>query len=187
MSVYGRFGYKSYSSAKATASRRAKSSESKAAPTRQRTGQGPSVSAIGDVGMLPPDALKCTNQGEGGPTCGTSLNLMKRLLYSQLAYNPGYASFENGWFDGTSMTPIGSIQAAAKQWMTANPLGVHVAPVALLMDYFQGFVPPRQLVRDGSCRVRGSFALPAEQGSRDEVWISFWQELRPAALLWFLL
>jgi hypothetical protein len=41
--------------------------------------------------MPPPDPLHCSNQGEGGPTCGTSLNLMKRLLYAQIAYQPAYA------------------------------------------------------------------------------------------------
>jgi hypothetical protein len=34
----------------------------------------------GGVAMLPPGPLQCTNQGQGGPTCGTSLNLMKRLM-----------------------------------------------------------------------------------------------------------
>ncbi len=73
---------------------------------------------------------------------------MKRLMYAQLAYNPAYVSFENGWFDGTgAVSPIGTIQAAAKAWTAQYQLGVHTATVALVVDYFQGFVPPRQLVR----------------------------------------
>ena len=90
----------------------------------------------------------CEGQSHGGPTCGTSLNLMKRLLYSHIMYGSGYVSFENGWFIGGSsdLSPIGKIQHAAKQFADAKrSFGVHVATVALYLDFFNGFAPPRHL------------------------------------------
>ena len=57
--------------------------------------------------------------GSGGethsPTNGTSLSLMKRLLYSHVLYNCVAVGFESGWFDGEQLSPIGRIQQAAQQ------------------------------------------------------------------------
>lgn len=65
-------------------------------------------------------------------------------------------SFENGWFDGSNnLSPIGTMQVAAKRWSEASPnaLGVHTATVALVLDFFTGFTPPRHLVSVGRSYV----------------------------------
>ena len=83
--------------------------------------------------LLLADPLKCEDQSDGGPTCGTSLNLMKRLMYAQLAYNPAYVSFENMWFEGEALSPIGVMQASAKAWIgTCNRTRRH-CPCATCM------------------------------------------------------
>ena len=97
----------------------------------------------------------CTHQGSASPTCGTSLNLMKRLLYTQLAYNPAYFAFEGGllFTANNSLTPIGLLQqqakahfaaaaAAAASAGAASPLGVHAATIAVLLDYEGGWARP---------------------------------------------
>ena len=84
-----------------------------------------------------------------GPTCGTSLNLMKRLMYAQMLYNSGYVSFEDGWFYGSqndTLSPIGLIQHHAFLWTQGVPLlaqGVHVPTVAFYLDFLSGWTAPR--------------------------------------------
>ena len=39
-----------------------------------------------------------------GPTKGTSLNLLKRLLYSHILYNSVFVGFESSWFDGDRLS-----------------------------------------------------------------------------------
>ena len=53
-----------------------------------------------------------TCKGQGEPKCGTSLNLMKRLMFAQILYGSSYVSFENSWFYGNSdnLSPIGKMQ-----------------------------------------------------------------------------
>lgn len=85
-----------------------------------------------------------------GPTCGTSLNLMKRLMYAQIMYNSGYVSFEGSWFyendDSNQLTPIGMIQHNAYRWVSQKKvsLGKHLATVAVYLDYYNGWAAPRQ-------------------------------------------
>lgn len=138
VSVYTRFGYKSYARGATTAT---------------------SATA---------SACPCTNQGEGGARCGTSLSLMKRLMYSHLFYNSAYASIENGWFvdDSTAATlsPIGMLQHAALSWMRRTGdrmVGVHVVPIALLLPFNAGFVVPRHLYTDAVYRVWGNLPYAA--------------------------
>ncbi len=99
-----------------------------------------------------------------GPNWGTSLNLMKRLIYTHYLYNSVLAGFEDGWttgdhtckvVDGTSfpledagdnveISPLGRIQAGigelARQY--GQPGTMH-APVAVLLDFFSGWTFPR--------------------------------------------
>jgi hypothetical protein len=98
-----------------------------------------------------------------GPTKGTSLSLMKRLLYSHILYNSVAVGFENGWFDGAQLSPIGRIQQAAQRWVneTGQP-GVMHTPVALMLDFFSGWSFPRHLYTDKLYRVWGN--LPYEPG-----------------------
>jgi len=99
-----------------------------------------------------------------GPTKGTSLSLMKRLMYSHILYNSMLAGFESGWFDGEGeLSPIGRMQQAAKEWVEKNGSpGVMVTPVALLVDHFSGWTFPRHLYSRNVYRVWGN--LPYEPG-----------------------
>jgi hypothetical protein len=100
---------------------------------------------------------------EFGPTKGTSLSLMKRLIYHHILYNSVVVGFENGWFEGDHLSPIGRIQQAAQKWVRDNgPPGVQHTPVALLLDFQSGWSFPRHLYTDRIYRVWGN--LPYEPG-----------------------
>ncbi|MGA1978893.1 MAG: hypothetical protein ABSG89_13735, partial [Bacteroidales bacterium] len=77
------------------------------------------------------------------PTKGTSLSLLKRLLYSHILYNSMAVGFENEWFDGDSLSPIGRIQQSAQKWVreTGQP-GVMQTPIGLLLDFYMGWIFP---------------------------------------------
>ncbi len=99
-----------------------------------------------------------------GPTKGTSLSLLKRLLYSHLLYNSMIVGFESGWLTkDDQLTPIGRIQQAAKEWVQEHPKpGVMVTPIALLLDFDSGWSFPRHLYSRNVYRVWGN--LPYEAG-----------------------
>ncbi len=92
-----------------------------------------------------------------GPTKGSSLSLLKRLLYSHVLYNSVAVGFENGWFEGDRLTPIGRIQQSALRWVQQNgPPGVMHTPVALLLDFGAGWTFPRHLYSGQVYRVWGN-------------------------------
>jgi hypothetical protein len=98
-----------------------------------------------------------------GPTKGTSLSLLKRLLYTHILYNCVAVGFENGWFEGDELSPIGRIQQSAQRWIREHGQpGVIHAPVALLLDFFSGWSFPRHLYSDNLYRVWGN--LPYTDG-----------------------
>ena len=108
-----------------------------------------------------------TYDGEGddhGPTKGTSLNLLKRLLYSHIFYNCVFVGFESAWFDGEgNLSPIGRIQQTAQQWVSNHGQpGVLVTPVAFMLDFFSGWSFPRHLYTSHVYRVWGN--IPYEEG-----------------------
>ena len=104
--------------------------------------------------------------GEGadhGATKGTSLSLLKRLLYSHILYNCMFAGFESGWLNADGLTPIGRIQQAAVEWSkTHGQPGVMLTPVALMTDFYAGWSFPRHLYTADVLRVWGN--LPYEPG-----------------------
>lgn len=98
-----------------------------------------------------------------GPTKGTSLSLMKRLMYSQILYNSVIVGSESGWFKGDKLSPIGHIQQAARQWVKQNSQqGVMITPIAVMLDFFSGWSFPRHLYSGNLYRVWGN--LPYEAG-----------------------
>jgi hypothetical protein len=79
----------------------------------------------------------------GRPTKGTSLALMKRLLYSHILYNSMVVGFENGWFDGEALSPIGRIQQGAQKWVReVGQPGVMQTPIAVMNDFYAGWIFP---------------------------------------------
>ncbi|MBX7258864.1 MAG: sugar phosphate isomerase/epimerase [Candidatus Hydrogenedentes bacterium] len=92
-----------------------------------------------------------------GPTRGTSLNLLKRLIYSHILYNSAFVGFESGWIGKDGLTPIGKIQQSAKDWIDAyGDAGVMQTPIALLMDFNCGWSFPRHLYTANVYRVWGT-------------------------------
>jgi hypothetical protein len=92
-----------------------------------------------------------------GPTKGTSLSLMKRLLYSHILYNSVAVGFESGWFEGKGLSPIGRIQQAGQRWVKQHGQpGVMYTPVALLLDFHAGWSFPRHLYSGDIFRVWGN-------------------------------
>jgi hypothetical protein len=113
---------------------------------------------------------------ESGPTKGTSLSLMKRLMYTQILYNSVLVCFENCWFyfkqdpanaaaqiEGDELSPIGQIQRAAGRWIgEVGQPGPMLTPIALMVDFFAGWTFPRHLYSSDLYRVWGN--LPFEPG-----------------------
>jgi hypothetical protein len=84
-----------------------------------------------------------SNGGRNSPTKGTSLALLKRLLYSHILYNSMVVGFENGWFDGDQLSPIGRIQQSAQKWVRENGQpGVMQTQIGLMTDFYTGWCFP---------------------------------------------
>jgi len=99
-----------------------------------------------------------------GPAKGTSLSLMKRLMYTQVLYNSVAVGFESGYFGGDGqLSPIGHIQQTAARWSEAHGApGVMHTPVAVMLDFYSGWSFPRHLYSGEIYKVWG--ALPYDAG-----------------------
>jgi hypothetical protein len=100
----------------------------------------------------------------GGETKGTSLSLLKRLIYSHIIYNCVAVGFEASFLNkNDELSPIGKIQQSASQWVKkyGNP-GIMYTPVAVMVDFFSGWSFPRHLYSGYIYRVWGN--LPYEEG-----------------------
>ncbi|MBN1346600.1 MAG: hypothetical protein JXQ73_28175 [Phycisphaerae bacterium] len=98
-----------------------------------------------------------------GPTKGTSLNLLKRLMLNHVFYNCVFVGFESSWFEGEALSPIGRIQQATRRWVKQHgEPGVMVTPIALMVDFFSGWSFPRHLYTGHVYRVWGN--LPYAPG-----------------------
>jgi hypothetical protein len=92
--------------------------------------------------------------GPTGPTRGNSLSLLRRLLFTHYLYNSVIMSFEgamytDAWWSPNGqgpLSPLGIVQQDAVKFVDSNPQpGVMQTPVALLLDYYAGWVPARTL------------------------------------------
>ncbi|MBU4199001.1 MAG: sugar phosphate isomerase/epimerase [Verrucomicrobia bacterium] len=118
-----------------------------------------------------------------GPEHGTSLNLLKRLLYSHYLYNCVTIGFEQSWIQGDNtekrlknqpvpmqtdrktclLSPVGVIQAKAVEFVEKHGQpGVMQTPVALLLDSFAGWAHPRHLYTGNVYQVWGG--IPYAEG-----------------------
>ena len=101
---------------------------------------------------------------KGGDTEGTSLSLLKRLIYSHIMYNCVAVGFEASHLDKKGeLSPIGKIQQSANQWVKkyGSPGNLYT-PVAIMADFFSGWSFPRHLYSGNIYRVWGN--LPYEEG-----------------------
>ncbi len=100
----------------------------------------------------------------GGEKEGTSLSLLKRLMYSQIMYDCVAVGFESSFLNKKEeLSPIGKIQHSAVQWVKKNgDPGSLYTPVAVMADFFSGWSFPRHLYSGNIYRVWGN--LPYDQG-----------------------
>lgn len=117
-----------------------------------------------------------------GPEHGTSLNLLKRLLYTHYLYNCVAIGFEQSWLLGDNtekrikglpvpmqadggtgrLSPVGVIQAKAAEFVEKHGQpGVMHTPVALLLDFFAGWAPPRHIYTQNIYQVWGAMPYAA--------------------------
>lgn len=105
-----------------------------------------------------------------GPDQGTSLALLKRLIYTHILYNSVFAGFEMGWLreapgaEGKrwELTPIGMIQQGAVRFVEEHGSpGMMHCPVALLLDFHSGWAMPRHLYTGNVYQVWGGMPYAA--------------------------
>lgn len=112
---------------------------------------------------------------EHGVECGTSLSLLRRLIYSHYMYNCEILGYESGWFYTEQMqgdkegkvipklTPIGQLQHDAVGFTEKNGKpGILHTPIAILFDFYNGWTMPRHLYTRSIYRTWGN--MPYEPG-----------------------
>ena len=104
------------------------------------------------------------NSDNGGDTEGTSLSLLKRLIYSHIMYDCVAVGFESSFLNKKEeLSPIGKIQQSAYKWVKKyGAPGSLYTPVAVMIDFFSGWSFPRHLYTSNIYRVWGN--LPYEEG-----------------------
>lgn len=100
----------------------------------------------GDVSLFDTWGVK---GGWGSPltTSGPSIGLLKREYFAQHLYNSAIQSFEEGWTNSDgSLTEIGQIHQDLSRFIQENGSpGVMQTPVALLNDFYSGWMPAKQI------------------------------------------
>ncbi len=108
---------------------------------------------------------------EYGPDKGTSLDLMKRLYYVTYMYGSATNGFEGAYVINEKdakgypkLSPVGKINVEAVKWCEKHnkDKGVQYTPIALLVDFASGWLPPRQLYCPERYLVWGN--MPYEKG-----------------------
>lgn len=114
---------------------------------------------------------------EMGRFAGTSLSLLRRLIYNQYMYNSDILGFEGSWThtqkadegethtDRTYIingkrfvfTPVGDIQQKCAEFVEQyQSPGVLYTPLAIVADFHAGWVPPRHLYTSDVYKVWGN-------------------------------
>jgi hypothetical protein len=119
----------------------------------------------------------------GGDKEGTSLSLLKRLIYSHIMYNCVAVGFEGSFLNkDKELSPIGKIQQSAYLWTKkyGNPGNLYT-PVAVMVDFFSGWTFPRHLYSRNIYRVWGN--LPYAEGDylTDGILDMFYPEYQDAS------
>lgn len=100
----------------------------------------------------------------GGPLKGTSLSLLKRLIYTHLMYDCVAVGFEGSMrTEDEKLSPIGKIQQSTVKWVDkyGDP-GVMYTPIAVMTDFLSGWSFPRHLYTRQAYKVWGNlpYSLP---------------------------
>lgn len=123
-----------------------------------------------------PEVIALWGQSEMGRCAGTSLSLLKKLIYNHWMYGCEILGFENSWLvrqpkkDGDktndrqyvigddlyTFTPVGDIQQKCVEFVEKHGrAGVMHTPVAMVLDFHAGWVPPRQYYIEDIYKVWG--------------------------------
>ena len=154
VSVYNRFGYKTYSGTRTDG--------------HFGGGSGGGGSAGAGAGASAGSSARtfACHGGQGGPTCGTSLSLFAKLMAAHILYNSGYVSSESSQFAAAGeLSPIGELQVGLRAWLAQHgPPGTHLATLALVLDHAAGFTAPRHLYSSDVFRVWGNLPFSVARG-----------------------
>lgn len=113
---------------------------------------------------------------EHGPEAGTSLSLLRRLLFVEYMYNSDILGFEQSWIiednvekritaqtteyqtaEKVHLSPVGVIQQQMARFVKQNGRpGIMQTPVTVFTDFFSGWVPARQLYNNKLYQVWGN-------------------------------
>ena len=105
-----------------------------------------------------------------GPHKGCSLSLHKRLFFSSYLHAHSIVGTETSQFtadtfpDGApELSPLGEQHLELRKWFQEHPdRGVMHTPVALMLDFYNGWNMPRHLYRGDKYKIWGK--LPYEKG-----------------------
>ena len=105
-----------------------------------------------------------------GPNKGCSLSLHRRLFFSSYLGGHSIVGTETSQFTAdelpggaAELSPLGRQHIQLRDWFRAHPdRGVMYTPVALMLDFYNGWNIPRYLYRDDKYKIWGKF--PYEKG-----------------------
>ena len=84
------------------------------------------------------------DEGYAGPDRGPTESLIRRLFLVEFLYGSCILSLESAVDRSGGITPLGVMQREAFQWCSEqSDIGVQHTPVALMMDFYSGWQPPR--------------------------------------------
>ena len=105
-----------------------------------------------------------------GPNKGCSLSLHRRLFFSSYLGGHSIVGTETSQFTAdelpggaAELSPLGRQHIQLRNWFRAHPdRGVMYTPVALMLDFYNGWNIPRYLYRNDKYKIWGKF--PYEKG-----------------------
>ena len=110
---------------------------------------------------------------------GSSLALLKRLMYSQIVYGAvvfGYEAALQTADKPPVLTPLGKMQAAGERWVKDQVAQGNnytmVTTVGVLLDFFAGYTPSRHLYTSKVYRVWGNLPYEPHDHAVDGVTVS---------------
>lgn len=105
-----------------------------------------------------------------GPHKGCSLSLHRRLFFQSYTGGDSIVGTETAQFTADvlengapELSPLGRQHLEIRQWVQRHPdRGVMYTPVAFMLDFYNGWNPPRHLYRSDKYKIWGK--LPYEKG-----------------------
>ncbi|MCX7597752.1 MAG: LamG domain-containing protein [Armatimonadetes bacterium] len=105
-----------------------------------------------------------------GPNKGCSLSLHRRLFFQSYTGGDSIVGTETAQFTADvlengapELSPLGRQHLELREWVRRHPdRGVMYTPVAFMLDFYNGWNPPRHLYRSDKYKIWGK--LPYEKG-----------------------